>query len=156
MMFLFGSSMLGFRRSLSRLDARTAKGIKMAKRGPSGICAPAASVVEIVQPKDFKTMRHLAKISLAAMASIASFSSAIGQTSYNYGAPQPPPSYYNYGAPPALPAAPLPYPGWTWEGRSVSEQDRAQYDWSGTRGRMGLGASPMHPEGPGNFSTPHF
>ncbi len=26
------------------------------------------------------------------------------------------------------------------------------YDHSGTRGRLDLGASPFHPEGPGNFS----
>jgi hypothetical protein len=44
-------------------------------------------------------------------------------------------------------------------GRSVSVppfqvQDQENYDESGTRGRMGLGANPSHPEGPGNFSTP--
>ena len=33
---------------------------------------------------------------------------------------------------------------------ALSRQDRADYDRSGTRGRMGLGASPYHPEGPGN------
>jgi hypothetical protein len=33
---------------------------------------------------------------------------------------------------------------------AVSRQDRADFDRSGTRGRMGLGASPYHPEGPGN------
>ncbi len=35
-------------------------------------------------------------------------------------------------------------------GYSVQSQDRAAYDCSGTRGRIGLGASPFHPEGPGN------
>ncbi len=35
-------------------------------------------------------------------------------------------------------------------GYSLQSQDRAAYDCSGTRGRMGLGASPFHPEGPGN------
>lgn len=44
-------------------------------------------------------------------------------------------------------------------GRSISvppfqQQDQQSYDHSGTRGRMGLGANPAHPEGPGNFSTP--
>jgi hypothetical protein len=33
---------------------------------------------------------------------------------------------------------------------SASDCDRRAYDYSGTRGRMGLGASPYHPEGPGN------
>ncbi|VFU09544.1 hypothetical protein [Methylocella tundrae] len=37
-------------------------------------------------------------------------------------------------------------------GYSAQSQDRAAYDCSGTRGRMGLGADPAHPEGPGNFS----
>lgn len=94
-------------------------------------------------------MRRSAKICLAAMASIAVASGALAQASYNY----------NYGAAPAPPPPPAPsysYPGWAFEGRSAAGQDRANYDWSGTRGRLGLGASPMHPEGPGNVSTPHF
>jgi hypothetical protein len=33
---------------------------------------------------------------------------------------------------------------------SAADCDRQDYDESGTRGRMGLGASPLHPEGPGN------
>ncbi len=33
---------------------------------------------------------------------------------------------------------------------SLSGCDRRDYDYSGTRGRMGLGANPAHPEGPGN------
>ncbi|WP_152428342.1 hypothetical protein [Methyloferula stellata] len=33
---------------------------------------------------------------------------------------------------------------------AYSRQDRADFDRSGTRGRMGLGASPLHPEGAGN------
>lgn len=33
-----------------------------------------------------------------------------------------------------------------------SRWDRARFDRSGTRGRMGLGADPVHPEGPGNVS----
>ena len=34
---------------------------------------------------------------------------------------------------------------------SLSGCDRRDYDDSGTRGRMGLGADPAHPEGPGNM-----
>jgi hypothetical protein len=34
-----------------------------------------------------------------------------------------------------------------------SRWDRARFDRSGTRGREGLGASPMRPEGPGNVSN---
>jgi hypothetical protein len=33
---------------------------------------------------------------------------------------------------------------------SPSRQDHNAYDRSGSRGRLGLGASPFHPEGPGN------
>jgi hypothetical protein len=33
-----------------------------------------------------------------------------------------------------------------------SRWDRIRYDHSGTRGREGLGASPGHPEGPGDVS----
>lgn len=71
------------------------------------------------------------------LASLLASSGAIAQT-YRYGEPLPP----------------NPPPGWTAEGRSVEGWDRYRYDYSGTRGRMGLGADPSHPEGPGNFSTP--
>ena len=33
-----------------------------------------------------------------------------------------------------------------------SRWDRARFDRSGTRGRQGLGANPVRPEGPGNVS----
>ncbi len=33
-----------------------------------------------------------------------------------------------------------------------SRWDRARFHRSGTRGRQGLGASPLHPEGPGNVT----
>lgn len=36
---------------------------------------------------------------------------------------------------------------------SRDDCDRKAYDESGTRGRMGLGADPAHPEGPGNVSN---
>ena len=39
-------------------------------------------------------------------------------------------------------------------GYSLQSQDQAIYDCSGTRGRIGLGASPFHPEGPGNVVSP--
>jgi hypothetical protein len=41
-----------------------------------------------------------------------------------------------------------------YEYRSVapSRWDRLRFHRSGTRGRMGLGADPAHPEGPGNVS----
>ena len=58
-------------------------------------------------------------------------------------------SYSEYG-----PAPPNPPPGWIAQGRSVQELDWFRYGYSGTRGRMGLGADPAHPEGPGNFSSP--
>jgi hypothetical protein len=35
---------------------------------------------------------------------------------------------------------------------SRDDCDRKDYDESGSRGRTGLGASPFHPEGPGNPS----
>jgi hypothetical protein len=38
---------------------------------------------------------------------------------------------------------------------SLADCDRKAYGESGTRGRMGLGADPAHPEGPGNVSEPN-
>jgi hypothetical protein len=35
---------------------------------------------------------------------------------------------------------------------SLADCDRKAFDESGARGRMGLGADPAHPEGPGNVS----
>ncbi len=35
---------------------------------------------------------------------------------------------------------------------ALSRLDRAQFDHAGTRGREGLGAAPLHPEGPGNVA----
>jgi hypothetical protein len=43
-------------------------------------------------------------------------------------------SYDEYGPPPNPP------PGWIAQGRPVQEWDRFRYGYSGTRGRMGLGA----------------
>ncbi len=61
-------------------------------------------------------------------------SAAFAQAQHAY--PAPAPGYYPYD-----PCEP---------GYSVQSQDRAAYDCSGTRGRIGLGASLFHPEGPGN------
>ncbi len=36
---------------------------------------------------------------------------------------------------------------------SPDDCDRKAFDELGTRGRMGLGADPARPEGPGNFSN---
>ena len=58
-------------------------------------------------------------------------------------------SYYEYG-----PAPPNPPGGRIAQDRSVHELGWFRYGYSGTRGRMGLGADPAHPEGPGNFSSP--
>jgi len=52
------------------------------------------------------------------------------------------------------PLPPVPPANWFAQGHSLDEWDRFRYDYSGTRGRLGLGASPFHPEGPGNFSSP--
>jgi hypothetical protein len=35
---------------------------------------------------------------------------------------------------------------------NASSSDMARFDRSGTRGRLDLGASPFHPEGPGNVT----
>ncbi|WOJ90377.1 hypothetical protein RZS28_03525 [Methylocapsa polymorpha] len=37
-------------------------------------------------------------------------------------------------------------------GLALSRWDRARFDRSGTRGREGLGAAPLRPEGPGNVA----
>ena len=55
---------------------------------------------------------------------------------------------YPYG-----PLPPNPPPHWVAEGLPLQEWDWLRFDYSGTRGRMGLGADPFHPEGPGNFSS---
>ncbi|WP_036264222.1 hypothetical protein [Methylocapsa aurea] len=86
-------------------------------------------------------MKPSIRLVVAAMALAAGSGALLAQTN-------PPQGYYGY------PTPPYPPPGWLAEGRSVDAWDRYRYDESGTRGRMGLGASPMHPEGPGNFSTP--
>jgi|GEM_PF-1186067 hypothetical protein len=54
---------------------------------------------------------------------------------------------HHYGPPP------IPPPGWVMQ-LPPDEADWLRFGYSGTRGRMGLGASPFHPEGPGNFSSP--
>lgn len=72
--------------------------------------------------------------------------SAGGAPAQSQGWYDPPQGAYGYPAPPNPPQS------WLAEGRSVAGWDRYRYDYSGTRGRMGLGANPMRPEGPGNFT----
>lgn len=86
-------------------------------------------------------MKLSAKFLIAAAAFAAGPCAALAQTN-------PPQGYY--GSPPPF----SPPAGWLAEGRSAAAWDRYRYDESGTRGRLGLGADPMHPEGPGNFSSP--
>ncbi len=79
-------------------------------------------------------MKAIGAIVLAA-AALAAPSAGFTQT-HNYPAPAP-------GYEPYDPCQP---------GYSAQSQDRYAYDCSGTRGRIGLGASPFHPEGPGNVT----
>lgn len=91
-------------------------------------------------------MRNSIPILVAVLASIAGSAGTRAQP-YGY--------YYGQVAPDSYgPLPPDPPPVWLEEGRSVADWDRYRYNYSGTRGRMGLGADPFHPEGPGNFSTP--
>jgi hypothetical protein len=50
----------------------------------------------------------------------------------------------------------VPYSPWAPGARGPSAQQWTQYEYnqSGTLGRLGLGASPYHPEGPGNPVSP--
>ena len=80
---------------------------------------------------------------LGAILLVAATLAAPGQPSAQRFSSPPPPVYYQ----PYDPCQP---------GYSLQSQDRAAYHCSGTRGRMGLGASPLHPEGPGNVVTPGF
>jgi hypothetical protein len=86
-----------------------------------------------------KLMQSVGKFLAITTISMLTSGGAIAQT-----------SYYEYGpAPPNLP------PGRIVQGRRpVQELDWFRYGYSGTRGRIGLGADPAHPEGPGNFSSP--
>ncbi len=72
-------------------------------------------------------------LAFAGFASILAIGAASAQQAYPPRASQFY-SYYDQGGP----------------GLTPSRQDRADFDRSGTRGREGLGASPFHPEGPGN------
>lgn len=86
-------------------------------------------------------MRTTAQIFFFTSAVIAGSGGAIAQSGGRYDPPQ---GYYGFPPPVNPPRQ------WLDEGRSVAGWDRYRYDYSGTRGRMGLGADPMHPEGPGN------
>jgi hypothetical protein len=43
--------------------------------------------------------------------------------------------------------------GHSADGLNPAALDREKFDYSGTRGRMGLGADAIRPEGPGNVSN---
>ena len=85
-----------------------------------------------------KSMQSFGKFLAITTISMLASSESIAQTSYS-----------EYRTVP-----PYPPPGGITRGRPVQELDWFRYDYSGTRGRMGLGADPAHPEGPGNFSSP--
>jgi hypothetical protein len=85
-----------------------------------------------------KSLQSFGKFLAITIISILASGGAIAQT-----------SYHEYG-----PAPPNPSPGRMVQGRPVQELEWLRYGYSGTRGRMGLGADPAHPEGPGNFSSP--
>lgn len=85
--------------------------------------------------KAFKGALSAARIGLAAAALFASIGMAMAQERYPVGATK----YYGlYGSSQQIP--------------SFSQGDRIHFEHSGTRGRDGLGGSPLHPEGPGNPS----
>ena len=93
------------------------------------------------------------RIALAAAGTFTLLASgvAVAQGYYDYG-----PGYgYRPGvqyAPPGYAVRRGPYEG--YEGRSSQQVDNYRYNFSGTRGREGLGADPRHPEGPGNQALP--
>jgi hypothetical protein len=78
---------------------------------------------------------HAIRVGLAATALFASVAVATAQERYPAGATQ----YYGLYQP-------------TQHALGPSRTDRIGYGHSGTRGREGLGGSPLHPEGPGNPS----
>ena len=79
--------------------------------------------------------RKALTVGLAAATLAASFGAASAQQLY----PAPADQVYGGSVTPNPQTAP-------------SRWDRAHFDRSGTRGREGLGANPMRPEGPGNVS----
>jgi hypothetical protein len=85
-----------------------------------------------------KPMHSFGKFLVVTTISMLASGGAIAQT-----------SKYEYGPTPSDPSH-----GWMAQGRPVQELEWLRYGYSGTRGRMGLGADPAHPEGPGNFSSP--
>jgi hypothetical protein len=85
-----------------------------------------------------KSMQSFGKFLAITTISMLPSGGAVAQTSYS-----------EYGL-----APPNPSPGRIAQGRPLQELDWLRYGYSGTRGRIGLGADPAHPEGPGNFSSP--
>jgi len=101
------------------------------------ICAPAPKVSTrleyLVVTRSNKAVAHYGArmIGLAA----ATLAATMGNASAHSRADQ----IYDANATPKPPLAP-------------SRWDRAHFHRSGTRGRQGVGASPLHPEGPGNVT----
>ena len=89
-----------------------------------------------ISSKPTNTWRNAAVMGIAAATLAASLGMANAQQVPQY------PTYPYYDA--HHNAAPPP---------ALSRWDRARFDHSGTRGREGLGASPLRPEGPGNVSN---
>lgn len=85
---------------------------------------------------EMRPLRGLRVLAFAGLASILAIGAASAQQAYQPRANQ----YYGY------------YDQGPGLGGASSRADRAAFDRSGTRGREGLGASPYHPEGPGNVS----
>ncbi|MGA7656338.1 MAG: hypothetical protein WCA96_06100 [Methylocella sp.] len=82
-----------------------------------------------------RARRKVLTVGLAAATLAASFGAVSAQQLY----PAPADQVYGGSVTPNPQTAP-------------SRWDRAHFDRSGTRGREGLGATPMRPEGPGNVS----
>lgn len=87
-------------------------------------------------------MKPSIKIIIAAVASIAASSGALAEGCFS-----------EHASPRAT--RHVADSGWGIDVRpSTQRSDQYCYNQSGTAGRMGLGADPLHPEGPGNFSAP--
>jgi hypothetical protein len=86
-------------------------------------------------------MKTILSLGLATAAALAALPAGAGERDYPYTTV--------YGTP---------SPYWPWapgaRGPSADQWTQDEYGHSGTLGRQGLGASPYHPEGPGNAVSP--
>jgi hypothetical protein len=89
------------------------------------------------------------KIGLAAAILVASVGAVAADERYAPGLPG------FFALPPLYEGSPFssPYFANQFQGLAPSREDRNIFNRSGSRGRMGLGASPIHPEGAGNDSN---